>query len=120
MPLLEYHQSHINYEFRDHPKGNHGTLVLLHGFLEDSRMWKELTPNLEHIGSILMIDLPGHGKTSSFGYEHTMDFMAGCVRAVLDHLDDLGSELQLAIQRSKITTTNAAIAIPVTLSLIHI
>ena len=62
MPLLEYHQSHINYEFRDHPKGNHGTLVLLHGFLEDSRMWKELTPNLEHIGSILMIDLPGHGK----------------------------------------------------------
>ena len=87
MPLLEYHQSHINYEFRDHPKGNHGTLVLLHGFLEDSRMWKELTPNLEHIGSILMIDLPGHGKTPSFGYVHTMDFMAGCVRAVLDHLD---------------------------------
>ena len=34
MPLLEYHQSYINYEFRDHPKGNHGTLVLLHGFLE--------------------------------------------------------------------------------------
>ncbi len=28
--------------------------------------------------------------------------------SVLDHLDDLGSELQLAIQRSKITTTNAA------------
>jgi len=87
MPLLEYHQSHIHYEFRSHPKGSRGTLVLLHGFLEDSRMWKQLTPYFEHVGSILMIDLPGHGKTSSFGYEHTMDFMAGCVRAVLDELD---------------------------------
>ena len=45
---------------------------------------------------------------------------AGCVRAVLDHLDDLGSELQLAIQRSKITTTNAAIAIPVTSAIIRV
>ena len=86
MPLLEYHHSYIHYEFRDHPKGNHGTLVLLHGFLEDSRMWRGLTPYLEHLGSVLMIDLPGHGETSSFGYEHTMDFMAGCVRAVLDEL----------------------------------
>jgi len=38
----------------------------------------------------------------------------------LDHLDDLGSELQLAIQRSKITTTNAAIAIPVTSAIIRV
>ena len=40
--------------------------------------------------------------------------------SVLDHLDDLGSELQLAIQRSKITTTNAAIAIPVTSAIIRV
>ena len=38
----------------------------------------------------------------------------------MDHLDDLGSELQLAIQRSKITTTNAAIAIPVTSAIIRV
>ena len=40
--------------------------------------------------------------------------------SVLDHLDALGSELQLAIQRSKITTTNAAIAIPVTSAIIRV
>ena len=40
--------------------------------------------------------------------------------SVLDHLDALGSELQLAIQRSKITTTNAAIAIPVTCAIIRV
>ena len=39
---------------------------------------------------------------------------------VLDNLDTLGSELQLAIQRSKITTTNAAIAIPVTSAIIRV
>jgi type IV pilus assembly protein PilN len=31
--------------------------------------------------------------------------------SVLDHLDALGSELQLAIQRSKITTTNAFVVV---------
>ena len=40
--------------------------------------------------------------------------------SVLDNLDNLGSELQLAIQRSKITTTNAAIAIPVTSAIIRV
>ena len=40
--------------------------------------------------------------------------------SVLDHLDDLGTELQLAIQKSKITTTNAAIAIPVTSAIIRV
>jgi type IV pilus assembly protein PilN len=39
---------------------------------------------------------------------------------VLDKLDALGSELELAIQRSKITTTNAAIAIPVTSAIIRV
>ena len=39
---------------------------------------------------------------------------------VLDNLDTLGSELQLAIQRSKITTSNAAIAIPVTSAIIRV
>ena len=39
---------------------------------------------------------------------------------VLDNLDALGSELELALQRSKITTTNAAIAIPVTSAIIRV
>jgi len=39
---------------------------------------------------------------------------------VLENQDALGSELELAIQRSKITTTNAAIAIPVTSAIIRV
>ena len=39
---------------------------------------------------------------------------------VLEHPDKIGDELKIALQKSKISTSNAAIAIPVTLSLIHI
>ena len=36
------------------------------------------------------------------------------------YLDKIGDELKLALQRSKITTTNAAIAIPVTSAIIRV
>lgn len=87
MPEVNFHGSHINYEFRGAVEGSRGALVLLHGFLEDSRMWQHVLPYFEHLGPILTIDLPGHGKTPSFGYEHTMDFMADTVHSVLEELD---------------------------------
>ena len=39
---------------------------------------------------------------------------------VLDNQDKIGDELKIALQRSKITTTNAAIAIPVTSAIIRV
>jgi len=39
---------------------------------------------------------------------------------VLENPDKIGEELQLALQKSKITTTNAAIAIPVTSAIIRV
>ncbi len=39
---------------------------------------------------------------------------------VLEHPDKYGDELKLALQKSKITTTNAAIAIPVTSAIIRV
>ena len=40
--------------------------------------------------------------------------------AVLDNADKLGEELAIALQKSKITTPNAAIAIPVTSAIIRV
>ena len=40
--------------------------------------------------------------------------------SVLDNQDKIGDELKVALQRSKITTTNAAIAIPVTSAIIRV
>ena len=39
---------------------------------------------------------------------------------VLDNADKMGEELSLALQKAKITTPNAAIAIPVTSAIIRV
>lgn len=38
-------------------------LVLLHGFMEDSRIWKDLEVFLSKNFKIIKIDLPGHGES---------------------------------------------------------
>ncbi|MBU3820859.1 alpha/beta hydrolase [Flavobacteriaceae bacterium XHP0103] len=61
-------------------------IVLLHGFLENSSMWNNLTTVLSKTNRVVCIDLLGHGKTGCLGYIHTMELMAEVVEAVLNHL----------------------------------
>ncbi|MFP3594049.1 alpha/beta fold hydrolase [Chryseobacterium sp. SIMBA_038] len=66
-------------------KGNgKETLVLLHGFMENSSIWSDMEPHLSENFSLLKIDLPGHGKSEIYGEIHTIDFMADEVKKVLD------------------------------------
>lgn len=65
-------------------KGN--TLVLLHGFLETSNMWKTYVDTFSKTHKVITIDLLGHGKTACLGYIHTMEEMAETVFAVLKEL----------------------------------
>ena len=51
-------------------------------------------------------------------YTHKVDLPDDA--SVLDNADKMGEELSLAIQKSKITTPNAAIAIPVTSAIIRV
>ncbi|WGD35601.1 alpha/beta hydrolase [Olleya sp. YS] len=66
--------------------GNGPAIVLLHGFLEDSSMWRDLVPLLSKKNKVVCIDLLGHGKTESIGYVHTMEDMADAVCAILKYL----------------------------------
>jgi pimeloyl-ACP methyl ester carboxylesterase len=86
MPFLEYHGASLHYEFYS-SESTAPPLVLVHGFLEDLYMWKELLPQWTAFGSVLTVDLPGHGATASFGYEHSMEFMADAVQAIAKHLN---------------------------------
>ena len=61
-------------------------LVLLHGFLENSTMWKPFISKLSKHNRVICIDLLGHGKTDCLGYNHTMELMAETVKVVLNHL----------------------------------
>ena len=67
-------------------KGKGKVVVLLHGFLGSHKIWEQTTNNLAKSYRVIAIDLPGHGNTNCFGYAHSMDLMAKCVKAVLDSL----------------------------------
>ncbi|OBQ57215.1 alpha/beta hydrolase [Tamlana sp. s12] len=73
-----------NIHYTDSGKGS--ALVLLHGFLESTQIWKQLQPELSKKFRVICIDLLGHGQTGCLGYVHTMEQMAEAVEAVLKHL----------------------------------
>ena len=67
-------------------KGKGRVVVLLHGFLGAHQLWEQTINNLSKSYRVIAIDLPGHGNTPCFGYAHSMDLMAKCVKSVLDFL----------------------------------
>ncbi|HEY9169963.1 MAG TPA: alpha/beta hydrolase [Lutibacter sp.] len=66
--------------------GKGSAVVLIHGFLENSSMWNDITKVLSKRNRVICIDLLGHGKTENLGYIHTMEDQANMVKAVLNHL----------------------------------
>jgi pimeloyl-ACP methyl ester carboxylesterase len=67
-------------------QGKGPVVVLLHGFMESTAMWKNLISELQSNYRIIAIDLPGHGKSECLGYVHTMEDMADAVWEVLRKL----------------------------------
>ncbi len=80
--ILEYKGTPIFYS--DEGKGT--AVVLLHGFLENSTIWKQLIPQLSKKHRVICIDLLGHGNSGCLGYIHSMELMAEMVSTVLKHL----------------------------------
>lgn len=79
----------INYKnkkiyFNTYGKGP--ALVLLHGFLESSTMWKPLLPQLSKHNFVVTLDFPGHGKSEVISEIHSMELMAEVVDEILQHL----------------------------------
>lgn len=72
----------IKIHYTDTGKGR--VIVLLHGFLGSYEIWSEFIKKLSKKFRVIAIDLPGHGKTPSIGYYHSMELLAQSVKAVLD------------------------------------
>ena len=70
--------------FSDTGKGT--AIVLLHGFLENQRMWDGFVDSFSKKYRIITIDLLGHGQTECLGYVHSMEDNADMVHAVLSEL----------------------------------
>jgi len=77
---IQYKSQNINYKI----EGQGLTLVLLHGFMEYIGMWTQHSKELSKENQVILIDLPGHGKTGIWAESHSMDFMAEIVNQVLE------------------------------------
>ncbi|CAI2765737.1 alpha/beta fold hydrolase [Flavobacterium collinsii] len=82
MKTLLYKNTKISYS--DSGTGN--AIVLLHGFLENKKMWKDYVDFFSEKHRIITIDLLGHGESDSLGYVHAMEDNANAVHEVLNHL----------------------------------
>ncbi len=82
----------VNIAYND--KGTGDAIILLHGYLESSEVWDDFVPGLAQRYRVIAIDLPGHGHSSVSGNEHSMEFMADAVKAVIDH-ENIGPSMMV-------------------------
>ncbi|HJY13326.1 MAG TPA: alpha/beta hydrolase, partial [Flavobacterium sp.] len=70
--------------YTDSGEGN--VIVLLHGFLENKKMWAAYVTFFSEKYRVITIDLLGHGESDCLGYIHSMEENANAVHEVLDVL----------------------------------
>jgi pimeloyl-ACP methyl ester carboxylesterase len=58
-------------------------MVLVHGWACNLGFWREQVPALVDAGRLVLIDLPGHGRSDKPRTVYTMDFFAAAILAVL-------------------------------------
>lgn len=77
--IAYFNQTPIHYT----KNGKGPCVVLLHGFLLSPIIWNELAPLLTKKHQVIVIDLPGHGKSGTIAETHTMELMAEVVNFIL-------------------------------------
>lgn len=82
MNKFTYKNTSVNYN--ESGKGN--VVLLIHGFLEDASMWRDLTAYLDKRYRVISVDLLGHGKSDCYGYVHTMEDQADMLFALISQL----------------------------------
>lgn len=80
--IFDYHGIPIHYSL----VGKGRTLVLLHGFLESSRIWERIINAISNTYQVVSIDLLGHGASGYQSPSHTMEMQAHMVHTLLGHL----------------------------------
>ncbi len=67
-------------------KGSGEPLVLIHGYQADSYVWNRIIPKLSEKFTLIIPDLPGHGKSELVKPVNDMEFMAKLIfRIILAH-----------------------------------
>lgn len=79
------------YQFKNIPihyniSGKGNAIILLHGFLESSKMWEPLILELSKNRTVITIDLPGLGESGVISEAHSMELMTEVVNEIMNHL----------------------------------
>ena len=82
LKTLLYKNTKISYT----DSGEGTAIVLLHGFLENKKMWQDYIALFSENYRVITIDLLGHGESDCLGYVHSMEDNANVVHEVLEHL----------------------------------
>jgi pimeloyl-ACP methyl ester carboxylesterase len=82
--LKSIQHKNTSISFSDTGKGT--AIVLLHGFLENQKMWNNYIDAFSKRNRVITVDLLGHGETECLGYVHTMEDNAEAVHAVVTEL----------------------------------
>ncbi len=80
-------QKRINYkdvevEYCDMGEGT--CIAFLHGYLETGEIWEPFAEQFLDRFRVLIMDLPGHGKSGTWSKIHSMEELAGSLYAVLE------------------------------------
>ena len=81
--LIPFKNDKINFS----DKGSGHVIVLIHGYMETSEVWKNFANRISQKFRTVSIDLPGHGLSDLCNEINSMELMAESVIAVLDSLN---------------------------------
>jgi pimeloyl-ACP methyl ester carboxylesterase len=76
---VPFHSSSVHFD----DLGSGKVIVLLHGYLETMEIWSDFAQRLAKTFRVIMVDLPGHGKSGKVAEVHDMDLIADAVDTVL-------------------------------------
>jgi pimeloyl-ACP methyl ester carboxylesterase len=81
--FFQYKNGRIHYT----DQGRGRVIILIHGYLETSEVWKNFAGKLAGEYRIITIDLPGHGRSDIYEETQTMEFMAEVIKELLKGLN---------------------------------
>lgn len=67
-------------------KGEGEPVILLHGYLETSDIWAGFADKMAKKFRVISVDLPGHGLSKVYSESHSMEFMAGALKSLMENL----------------------------------
>ena len=77
----------INVNYIRYGKKSKDTVVLLHGWGQNIEMMKPIGDAIQNNYDVIIIDLPGHGKSDEPKYAWNVDDYVECVKQLLDKLE---------------------------------